>query len=255
MQKTLNGRCKRGPKVKTVTFLALKRTTFRSRPFQLLAALSALALPIGASATPTALWGNPSCPAHNASLAVSQEHKLDDLIGNGGSLETVGKPAEAQSAWREAFAFARSVCAPIPLAAGDQLLQHGRASQAFGVYLQAFSAGLSPTYSDYDAFDPWLKGMQAGARGDMSAAEQLFRKAIKAAPVDRTNGFPEAHFMLGVALYAQGSNDQALLEWRATLTRSGPPQPDWVEGGTVWPSALRFYGLFQGWDKTRDPNF
>jgi TolA-binding protein len=229
--------------------LAQKHLGLHSGRFQVFVAVLALTLPIAAKASSPALWGNPSCPAYNANLAVSQEQKLDNLISSGGNFEIAGRPSDAQSAWREAFVYARSVCFPVPLNAGDQLLQHGKASRAFAEYLKAFSAGLNPAYSDYDAFDPWMKGMQAGAHGDMTTAEQLFRQAIKAAPVDRTNGFPEAHFMLGAALYAQGSNEEATREWRATLARSGPPQPDWVEAGTVWPSALRFYGLSQGWDR------
>lgn len=183
------------------------------------------------------LWGDRSCPDHDAYASAAQERHLDDLI-------LAGDPK-----WRVAYDYARSICFPIPLGKADRLLEEGRIQPAFNEYLNGFSAGLNPAYDDYGAAAPWRRGMQAGAHGDLAAAQKWFRNAIRVAASYRGAGFPEAHFMLGMTLYARGLRAQAVREWGATLSESGPPQPDWVEAGTVWPSALRLYGAAQGWNQ------
>ena len=160
-----------------------------------------------------------------------------------------GKTQEADAKWKAAFVYARSLCLSLPLGDADELLQSGKVSAAFREYTRAFSAGLNPAYSDYGLTTAWNNGMEAGSRGDLANAERWFKEAIRRTPPVGTNGFPEAYFMLGVTLCAKRLNAPAVDQWRATLTRSGPPQPDWIEAGLVWPSALRSYGMAKAWNK------
>jgi TolA-binding protein len=192
-------------------------------------------------------WGGSACPSTDPTLA--QRHRLDDLIDGGGAPARSGKTSNADLWWHEAYGYARSLCFPLPYTEGDRLLEAGRVRAAFAQYL-AVDDTLNPTYLDNDLQAPWSNGMQAGIHGDLAAAQQWFRKAIKLAPPE-TNGFPEAHFMLGVTLYAQGLHAQAVDEWRATLAQSGPAVPMWPEAGNAWPSALRFYGIAHGWNREK----
>jgi len=150
--------------------------------------------------------------------------------------------------WRQALDYARAHCWQSVLSTGDHLLSQGQARKAFVAYAgRLHSYDLLPGgYSDLGAVEPFERGLEAGAAGDFSGAIAAFRSAIGKVAADpgmRDAGFPEADFMLGVSLFAEGQRAQAVQQWRQALLHTGPPFPEEENFGppSAWVSALNFY--------------
>jgi hypothetical protein len=189
-----------------------------------------LAKPAAAQCTDTAKG-----PAYQPRVMYSYMTKGRDEA-QGGNLHA------ADQTWRAAYQFMKTHCYLPGWALNIvPLIREGKVQQAFQIFTDD---NLMPTYKDVGADKPYDRGLAAAKRGDFATSASEFRNAIKVSANSMgPSRFPEADFMLGMALCAQGRHTEAVRQWQLTLSDRWPavPEADFSGPDPIWTSALQLY--------------
>jgi TolA-binding protein len=154
-----------------------------------------------------------------------------------------GKLDAADQTWSAAYQFMKEHCyrgsewgrSLVPL------IQNGKVQQAFDLFPDD---NLMSMYGDVGADKPYERGLVAAKHGDFPTSAKEFQEATEvSAQYLGQSRFPDADFMLGMALYAQGKHTAAVRQWRLTLSDRSPavPNADWSGPDQIWLSALQLY--------------
>jgi tetratricopeptide (TPR) repeat protein len=152
-----------------------------------------------------------------------------------------GNIAAANQVWISAYQYAVDHCYPLDPDGANNLLLNGNARQAVGKYRLRLS-WLSPTQKESGFDAPFANGLNAAQTGDLTSAAAAFRQSLKLLPGD-----PNADFMLGTTLFAQGDRAAAIQQWRLTLADSQPAAPESENFGPdqAWLWALQLVATQQ----------
>ncbi|MBV8172419.1 MAG: hypothetical protein JO219_10875 [Candidatus Eremiobacteraeota bacterium] len=154
-----------------------------------------------------------------------------------------GKIDAAIGTWHTAYRYLQGHCYPDSPDYVQPLLAMIEAGDMRGAFAHFHSYSELPMYQDIGAAKPFAAGVDAGTRGNYTAAAEQFRNALHIDQKAYGRGhFPDADFMLGLALYAQGKHADATRQWALAL---GDYQPAYPPDGSgpdgLWLVALALY--------------
>lgn len=181
------------------------------------------------------------CPS-DFTTAGYQPKTMYAFMTKGTTEAQAGNESGADQTWRAAYEFYKDHCS-IPEWAANlvPLVKAGKVQQAFQLFDQDY---LMPMYWDVGADKPYYKASAAAKHGDFDTAVRGFQEALEiSAKSLGQSRFPEADFMLGMALYGQGKRAEAVRQWRVTLSDSWPAVPEADVSGpdAIWLAALQLY--------------
>ncbi len=207
---------------------------------------AAICLPIVA----ICLWASPAhakqCTQADFDRATAGKPTTSQMLSymmQGIKDSTAGHAAAADQTWLAAYNYAREHCYPLDADGANKLLLNGEARQATVAYRQSLRV-LLPQYQSTGLDKPFTTGLDAAQAGNFSAAASAFHEVLRLAKTyPQVIDYPDADFMLGVAMFAQGDHARAVEQWRATLTDRGPAEPEQENFGPdqPWLWALQLY--------------